>query len=129
MEKLEFQFMGFSIEKISIIYGTFLIIFGISISLLSNSDSFTSYIPTIFGIPIFILGYLSRSFPKKKMAFMHIIVLIGVIIFFGGMDFLRSYPNFFENFWADFSKLILLFSGLIFTVVNIKSFIFIRKNR
>ena len=121
--------MGLSVEKISIFYGIFLIIFGIFISLLSNSNSLTSYIPTFFGIPIFTLGYISTRYPEKKKLFMHIIVLIGFIIFLGGLDFLRGYPNFFENFWADISKLSLLISGLIFTYINIQSFIFIRKNK
>ncbi len=129
MEKIQFQFMGLSVEKISIFYGIFLIIFGIFISLLSNSNSLTSYIPTFFGIPIFALGYLSTRYPEKKKLFMHIIVLIGFIIFLGGLDFFRGYPNFFENFWADISKLSLLISGLIFTYINIQSFIFIRKNK
>ena len=128
MEKLQFQFMGYTVEKISTFYGIFLILLGIFISLISNSNSLTSYIPTFFGIPIFALGYLSMRYPEKKKLFMHIIVLIGLIIFLGGLDFFRGYPNFFENFWADISKLSLLISGLIFTYINIQSFIFIRKN-
>ena len=129
MEKLHFQFLGHTVEKISIFYGIFLIIFGIFISLVSNSNSLTSYIPTFFGIPIFAFGYLTMRYPEKKKLFMHIIVLIGLIIFLGGLDFLRSYPNFFENLWADISKLSLLISGIIFTYINIQSFIFIRKNK
>ena len=129
MENSKFKFMSHTVEKISIFYGFFLIIFGIFISLISNSNSLTSYIPTFFGIPVLAFGYLSASYPEKKKLFMHIIVLIGLIIFLGGLDFFRGYPNFFENFWADISKLSLLISGLIFTYINIKSFIFIRKNR
>ncbi len=129
MEKLQFQFMGLAVEKISIFYGIFLIIFGIFISLVSNSNSLTSYIPTFFGIPIFVFGYLSMRYPEKKKLFMHIIVLIGLIIFLGGLDFFRGYPDFFQKFWADISKLLLLISGLIFTYINIQSFIFIRKNK
>ena len=129
MEKLNFQFLGLTVEKISIFYGIFLIIFGIFISLVSNSNSLTSYIPTFFGIPIFAFGYLTMRYPEKKKLFMHIIVLIGLIIFLGGLDFFRSYPNFFENLWADISKLSLLISGIIFTYINIQSFIFIRKNK
>ena len=121
--------MGYTVEKISIFYGIFLILFGIFISLLSNSNSLTSYIPTFFGIPVFTFGYLSMRYPEKKKLFMHIIVLIGLIIFLGGLDFFRGYPNFFENFWADISKLALLVSRLIFTYINIKSFIFIRQNQ
>ena len=129
MEKLNFQFLGLTVEKISIFYGIFLIIFGIFISFVSNSNSLTSYIPTFFGIPIFAFGYLTMRYPEKKKLFMHIIVLIGLIIFLGGLDFFRSYPNFFENLWADISKLSLQISGIIFTYINIQSFIFIRKNK
>tara|TARA_Y100001936_G_scaffold149077_1_gene145410 strand:+ start:2412 stop:2801 length:390 start_codon:yes stop_codon:yes gene_type:complete len=129
MEKSEFKFMGVTVEKVSVSYGIFLTIFGILISLLSNSNSLTSYIPTFFGLPIYIFGYLSIRYPEKKKLFMHIIVLIGFIVFLGGLDFLRGYPDFFENFWADISKLTLLISGLIFTYINIQSFIYIRKNR
>ncbi len=129
MEKSQFQFIGLTVEKISIFYGIFLIIFGIFISLVANSNSLTSYIPTFFGIPIFVFGYLAMRYPEKKKLLMHIIVLIGLIIFLGGLDFLRSFPNFFENFWADISKLSLLISGLIFTYINIQSFIFTRKNK
>ena len=129
MDKLEFKFLGLTIEMLSIFYGIFLIIFGISISLLSNSNSITSYIPTFFGILVYLFGHLSMRYPEKKKLFMHIIVLLGLIIFLGGLDFLRSYPYFFKNFWADISKISLLISGLLFSVINIKSFIFIRKNR
>jgi hypothetical protein len=72
---------------------------------------------------------LTILFPERKKLFMHIIVLIGLIIFLGGLDFLRSLSNPFENIWADSSKLMLLITGLIFTYINVKSFIFIRKNR
>ena len=129
MDKLEFKFLGLTVEMLSIFYGIFLIIFGISISLLSNSNSITSYIPAFLGLPIYFFGHLSMRYPEKKKLFMHIIVLLGLVIFLGGLDFLRSYPYFFENFWADISKLSLLISGLIFTYINIQSFIFVRKNK
>ena len=129
MDKLEFKFLGLTVEMLSIFYGIFLIIFGISISLLSNSNSITSYIPAFLGLPIYFLGHLSMRYPEKKKLFMHIIVFLGLVIFLGGLDFFRSYPYFFDNFWADISKITLLISGLFFSVLNIKSFVFIRKNR
>ena len=129
MTNKEFIFLGINIEKISIIYGAFLILWGVSVSFLSGSESVTSFIPSFFGIPILIFAVLTILFPERKKLFMHIIVLIGLIIFLGGLDFLRSLSNPFENIWADSSKLMLLVSGLIFTYINLKSFIFIRKNR
>ena len=127
----EFKVFGMTIEKISIIYGTFLIIWGVIISFLSNSNSFTSYIPSVLGIPILIFSFLSIKFVNKKKTFMHIVVLFGLIIFLGGLDFLRTfiYGNIFENYWADMSKLMMMLTGLFFTIQCIRSFIHSRKIR
>ena len=127
----EFKVFGITIEKISIIYGTFLIIWGVIISFLSNSNSFTSYIPSVLGIPILIFSLLSIKFVNKKKTFMHIVVLFGLIIFLGGLDFLRTFinGNIFENYWADMSKLMMMLTGLFFTIQCIRSFIHSRKIR
>ena len=125
----EFKWCGLTIEKLSLYYGIFLISWGLVISLISGSDSFTSYIPSVLGLIVFLFSVLAIKIPNKKKLFMHIIVLFGVIIFLGGLDVLRSLDNLFDNYWADLSKLMLLVTGFCFTVINIKSFIFIRKNK
>ena len=127
----EFKVLGVSMENFSVIYGLFLIIWGVIISLLSGSDSFTSYIPSILGLPILIFAYLSIRFISKKKMFMHIVVLFGLIIFLGGLDFIRSIftGSVFDNLWADISKLMMLLTGLFFTYQCIKSFIHARKIR
>ena len=109
----EFKVLGLTMEVFSMIYGFFLILWGIMISLISGSDSFTSYIPSILGIPILIFAYLSIKFASKKKMFMHIVVLLGLIIFLGGLDLIRSIliGNIFGNFWADISKLMMLVTG------------------
>ena len=125
----EFKVLGMSMENFSIIYGLFLIFWGVIISLISSSDSFTSYIPSILGLPILIFAYLSIKFISKKKMFMHIVVLFGLIIFLGGLDLVRSIfiESLFENLWADISKLMMLLTGLFFTYQCIKSFIHARK--
>ena len=60
---------------------------------------------------------------------MHITATFVLIVFLGGLDILRGISSLFENFWADLSKLMLLFSGLGITYLNIKSFIFARKEK
>ena len=127
----EFKVFGMTIEKISLTYGFFLIIWGVIISFLSNSNSFTSYIPSILGFPIFIFSYLSIKFTSKKKMFMHIVVLFGLIIFLGGLDILRSIisGNAFDNYWADISKLMMMLTGLFFTYQCVRSFIHARKIR
>ncbi len=127
----EFKVFGLSMEKFSVFYGFFLIFWGMIVSFISGSDSFTSYIPSFLGIPILIFSYLSIKFITKKKLFMHIVVLFGLIIFIGGLDFFRSVllGVIFENFWGDISKLMMLLTGLFFTYQCIKSFIHSRKIR
>ena len=127
----EFKVVGLTMEKLSIYYGFFLILWGIIISFISGSNSMTSYIPSILGIPILVFSYLSIKFASKKKMFMHIVVLFGLIIFLGGLDFIRSVisGNAFGNLWADLSKIMMLLTGLFFTYQCIKSFIHARKIR
>ena len=127
----EFKVIGLTMEKLSIFYGLFLILWGVIVSFISGSGSITSYIPSILGIPILIFSYLAVKFVSKKKMFMHIVVLFGLIIFLGGLDFIRSLltGNAFNNLWADFSKIMMLITGLFFTFLCIKSFIHARKTR
>ena len=127
----EFEVFGLKIENLSVYYGLFLILWGIVISLISSSNSLTSYIPSILGFPIFIFSYLSIKFISKKKMFMHIVVLFGLIIFLGGLDILRSIisGNAFDNYWADISKLMMMLTGLFFTYQCVRSFIHARKIR
>ena len=127
----EFTFLGRNMESVSIIYGIFLIIWGIAVSLISSSNSLTSFIPSIFGLPILLFSILSIKFQNRKKLFMHIVVTFGLIVFIGGLDFSRGLikGTSFTNMWADTSKLMMLITGLMFTYLCIKSFIFARKNR
>ena len=125
----EYTFLGKTMEKVSIIYGLFLMLWGISVSNLSSSDSITSYIPSILGLLILFFALLALLLPNRKKLLMHIVVTFGLIIFLGGLDFFRSIDNPFNNFWADSSKLMMLITGFIFTFLCVKSFIFARKNK
>ena len=127
----EFKVAGLTMEKLSIYYGLFLILWGVIISLISGSGSMTSYIPSFLGVPILIFSYLSIKFVSKKKMFMHIVVLFGLIIFLGGLDFIRSLltGNAFGNIYADLSKIMMLVTGLFFTYQCIRSFIHARKMR
>jgi len=127
----EFKVVGLTMEKLSIFYGIFLILWGVLVSFISGSGSMTSYIPSILGVPILIFSYLSIKFVSKKKMFMHIVVLFGLIIFLGGLDFIRSLVtgNAFSNFYADLSKMMMMITGLFFTYQCIRSFIHARKMR
>ena len=127
----KFTFFGNSMENIAMIYGIFLIVWGIGVTILSDSQSITSLIPAIFGLPIIILSFFAKKFPDRKKLLMHIVVLIGLIIFLGGLDLIRGLiqGNIFVNLWASSSKFMMIISGLVFTILCIKSFIFNRKNK
>ena len=131
LEIKEFTFLGKNMESVSIIYAIFLIIWGVAVSFISGSNSLTSFIPSIFGLPILLFAFLTVKFPSKKKLFMHIVVSFGLMVFIGGLDFSRGLlkGTSFNNMWADTSKLMMLITGLIFTFLCVKSFIFARKNK
>ena len=79
MKKVEYTVLGLNMESISVIYGIFLISWGIIISVISNSASVTSFIPTIVGIPILILSLLAIWFSARKKMLMHLSVMFGLL--------------------------------------------------
>ena len=128
---LEYKIFGLTIEYLSVFYGSFLILWGVIVSFASGSNSLTSFIPSLIGLPILIFSLLSIKFVGKKKFFMHIVALLGLIAFLGGFDFFRSVisGNTFHNLWADTSKIILLITGAFFVYQCIKSFFYARKNK
>ena len=124
--KKEFTILGNTMENVSTFFGIFLFIWGISITLISNSQSFTSLIPTVLGIPIIIFSIFAKKYTDKKKLLMHIVVLIGLLVFLGGLDIFRGLisGNIFNNMWADLSKIMMLVLGLLFTILCVKSFIY-----
>lgn len=132
MKKKEFTFIGMTMEVVSILYGIILVSWGLVITFISGSQSVTSLIPTFLGLPILIMAASAIIIPRLKKIFMHLIVLIGLLIFIGGLDLLRNLVGDigpFENSWASLSKLMMLITGFIFSTLCVRSFIFIRKNR
>ena len=127
----EFKVLNITIEKLSLYYGFFLIAWGIIVSFVSGSSSATSYIPSFLGFPLVIFSYLVIKFSSKKKLFMHIVVIFGLIIFLGGLDFIRTLISgyAFENLWADISKIMMLLTGLYFLIQCIRSFVFARKSK
>ena len=89
----EFLVMGQNMERVTTIYGAFLIIWGVAVSTISGSGSITSLIPSMIGLPMVILGITSSLLPKTKKMLMHIAVLIGLFAFIGGADFFRGFSS------------------------------------
>ena len=132
MSDTEFTFAGQKVEKITLAIGLAMIIWGGLVTIVSNSQSLTSLIPSAIGLPMLILGYLSIKYQQRKSFFMHLAVIVGLVMFIGGLDIIRTLlgdTKVFNNFWADLSKLFLLIFGGIHTYLCIKSFRHIRKMR
>ena len=128
-QQTEFTVLGKNIEQLSIYYGFFLFLWGVIVSLISGSTSFTSYIPSYIGSIVVLFSYLSIKFSNKKKLFMHIVALTGVLIVLGGLDVIRTTINgkLFDNYWADMSKIMMLITGVVFVYFCFMSFRFARK--
>ena len=131
MSQKEYKFVGLNMESISILYGIFLILWGLLVNFATASSSFTSLIPSIMGLPILFFSMLALMFSNKKKLMMHIVVFFGLLVALGGFDIFRSIlsGNFLNLFWADLSKLMMLITGIFFTFLCIQSFRFARRNK
>ena len=122
----DFRVFSLSIEFLTTLYGLFMVIWGISISLISGSSSITSMIPAFIGVPLAFIGFISMIKPTFRKALMHIAVGIGIIAFLGGLDFFRGM---FNNYYAGLSKLMLLITGFVYVYFCVQSFIFVRRQK
>ena len=122
----DFRVFSLSIEFLTTFYGLFMVIWGISISLISGSSSITSMIPAFIGVPLSFIGFISMIKPTFRKALMHIAVVIGIIAFLGGLDFFRGM---FTNYYAGLSKLMLLITGFVYVYFCVQSFIFVRRHK
>ena len=128
-QQTEYTVLGKNIENLSIYYGFFLFLWGVVISLLSGSKSFTSYIPSYIGSVLVLFSYLAIKFSNKRKLFMHMVALTGVLIVLGGLDVIRTVTNgkLFDNYWADMSKMMMLITGVLFLYFCFMSFRYARK--
>ena len=122
----DFRVFSLSIEFLTTLYGLFMVIWGVSISLISGSSSITSMIPAFIGVPLAFIGFLSMIKPTFRKALMHIAVVIGIFAFLGGLDFFRGM---FTNYYAGLSKLMLLITGFVYIYLCVQSFIFVRRQK
>ena len=122
----DLRVFSLSIEFLTTLYGLFMVIWGISISLISGSSSITSMIPAFIGVPLALIGFISMIKPTFRKALMHIAVVIGIIAFLGGLDFFRGM---FNNYYAGLSKLMLLITGFVYVYFCVQSFIFVRRQK
>ena len=122
----EYKPMGVSMTNLTIGYGGLLIAWGIAVSLLSGSNSVTSFIPSIMGVPILISGLMTSLQPEKKKLWMHIAVVFGLLCALGGTRFFMVMSDGID--YASGSMLMLLVTGSLYTYLCVQSFIHARKS-
>jgi hypothetical protein len=123
----EFKAMGMSMANLTIGYGVMMIIWGIAASVLSGSNSFTSYIPSVMGGLLVIPGVLTNMQPEKKKLWMHVAVLVGALCALGGTRFFMVMSDGIN--YASASMLMLFVTGSIYTYLCVQSFKHARKAR
>jgi len=118
---------GQTIPNLTAGYGGFLIIWGVVISQLSDSNSITSYFPSLLGIPLLLSGVLAMKMPEKRKLWMHIAATFGLLCAIGGTSFFMVMGDGLN--YASSSMLMLLLTGSAFTYFCVQSFIHARKAR
>ena len=107
-------------------YGAMLVLWGIAVSILSESDSITSYFPSMLGAPILLSGVLATRNPEARKFWMHIAVSFGLLCALGGTRFFMVMSDGLD--YASSSMLMLLVTGSAYTFLCVRSFIEARKS-
>ena len=107
-------------------YGAMLVLWGVAVSILSESDSITSYFPSMLGAPILLSGILATRNPEKRKFWMHIAVTFGLLCALGGTRFFMVMTDGLN--YASSSMLMLLVTGSAYTFLCVRSFIEARKS-
>jgi hypothetical protein len=123
----QFTVGGQSIPNITTGYGAFLVVWGVVISLVSGSESITSFFPSLLGLPLLISGVLANKIPEKRKLWMHIAATFGLLCAIGGTRFFMVMSDGIN--YASGSMLMLLVTGSIYTYICVQSFIHARKAR
>ena len=111
--------------NLTLAYGLFLVAWGIAVSVLSDSNSITSYFPAFLGAPIAVSGSLAKSNPEKRKLWMHIAVTFGLLCALGGTRFFMVMSDGID--YASGSMLMLFLTGSAYTGLCVRSFIQARK--
>lgn len=115
------------VANVTIGYGAFLIAWGIAVSVLSESNSITSFFPSMLGAPLLVSGVMTLRKPEKKKLWMHIAATFGLLCALGGTRFFMVMDDGLD--YASGSTLMLLLTGSAYTTVCVRSFIAARKAR
>ena len=106
-------------------YGVFLVVWGITVGLLSTSDSLTRFIPCVPGAGLVVSGVLAKSNPEQRKLWMHVAVVLGLLSALLGTRFFMVMGDGID--YASGSMLMLFLTGSAYTALCVRSFIQARK--
>ena len=116
----EFTIAGFTIPRIAIYDGAFLVLWGIVAYIISEQSSITAMIPSFMGAPLMILGILSERMPNMRHHLMHAAMVLSLVMVMGGA---RVFAQFSEmSNLAISSHVVLILVGVCFMVCGVMSF-------
>ncbi|NWF49723.1 MAG: hypothetical protein HXY49_04200 [Ignavibacteriaceae bacterium] len=119
--------------KLTIVYGIIFILMGLYGYFGISSESITALIPTFFGIPLLILGWIGLNEKYLKHA-MHGAAVLNLLGFAGTLSGLIKFFRMlggeqFERPSAITIQAIMAFLCLVFLILAVKSFIDAREKR
>ena len=117
---------GQSMPRLTTGFGIFLIVWGIIVSVASESNSITSFFPSLLGLPLLISGVMATRVPEKRKLWMHIAVVFGLLCALGGTRFFMVMSDGLT--YASGSMLMLFVTGSLYTFFCVQSFKHARKN-
>ena len=97
------------IRNVSLGYGVFLIAWGSVISIVSQAESFTSYIPSMLGAPLAVSGFMVMRKPEDRKLWMHVAATVGLLCALFGTRFFMVMGDGIT--YASGSQLMLLITG------------------
>jgi hypothetical protein len=115
------------IPNVTLAYGGFLVLWGIVVSLMSGSESITSFFPSLLGAPLILSGVMVTQKPEKRKLWMHVAATFGLLCALGGTRFFMVMGDGIN--FASGSMLMLLVTGTAYTVICVRSFIAAAKAR
>lgn len=100
--------------------GVALIVLGVVVTVLSDSDSFTSWIPAIIGLVFLILGVIAAVREDLRRHVMHGAAALALIAIISSVGSLASRFNTDDGWWAEISQIvtIVLCAGFVMTAVG-----------
>lgn len=103
--------------KKTMIVGAILIILGGLVSVLSDSNSITSFIPSFIGVALVILALVAQAKPDLNHHMMHGVAMVALLAILGSLGSLIGRGS---TGWALFSQLVTIVAcgGLLFFAIQ-----------